>query len=323
MSEKMPKYKDLPKYNETEEHYSWGLFGEEDELGTQNFLTSERVLGAVKLVERGDWFPLSWNMEYPDPTFFTRDPMRFTHIDLGHLHPGSDDVYDNYYSQASTQWDALNHVGTLDREMYNGWSEESVHKHPWRLGMQNMGRRGIAGAYTLIDVKRFLESVGKPLDLRARTEITSKLLDECLEWQKTSVSPGDIVLIHTGWTKYYSESPKDVKDDIGYSSQSFQCEFPGLEPTRDTAEWLWDHQVSCIVTDTPAVESGPFTLGSYDTFLHYRLIGLLGITLGEFFYLADLAEACESDKRYRGLFAAAPFNKLGGAGSPGNALAIR
>jgi hypothetical protein len=34
-------------------------------------------------------------------------------------------------------------------------------------------------------------------------------------------------------------------------------------------------------------------------------------------------DECDSDGVYEGLFAAAPLNKVGGSGSPANALAIK
>jgi kynurenine formamidase len=64
-------------------------------------------------------------------------------------------------------------------------------------------------------------------------------------------------------------------------------------------------------------------MSSVDTFLHFRLIGLLGIAIGELFDLDALADNCARDGVYEGLFTAAPLNKVGGSGSPANALAIK
>ena len=52
------------------------------------------------------------------------------------------------------------------------------------------------------------------------------------------------------------------------------------------------------------------------------MIPLLGLAVGEMFVLDALAEACAADGIYEGLFCAAPLNKVGGSGSPANALAI-
>ena len=57
--------------------------------------------------------------------------------------------------------------------------------------------------------------------------------------------------------------------------------------------------------------------------LHYRLLALLGMTIGEFWCLDDLAADCADDGVYEGLLMSAPSNRTGGSGSPANALAIK
>jgi hypothetical protein len=71
------------------------------------------------------------------------------------------------------------------------------------------------------------------------------------------------------------------------------------------------------------LEVQPFDTGSVDGFLHYRLIPLLGIAIGEMFALDALGADCKADGRYEGLFVSAPLNKPGGIGSTANALALK
>ena len=47
------------------------------------------------------------------------------------------------------------------------------------------------------------------------------------------------------------------------------------------------------------------------------------MAVGEMFVLDALAEDCVADGVYEGLFTSAPLNKVGGSGSPANALAIK
>jgi hypothetical protein len=60
-----------------------------------------------------------------------------------------------------------------------------------------------------------------------------------------------------------------------------------------------------------------------ERFLHWRVIPLLGLAVGEMFVLDALADDCAADGVYEGLFTAAPLHKIGGSGSPANALAIK
>jgi kynurenine formamidase len=98
---------------------------------------------------------------------------------------------------------------------------------------------------------------------------------------------------------------------------------PGLSPNERTAEWLWDHHVVAVASDTPALEAMPFDKDSVDRFLHYRLVTFLGLAVGELFALDTLAADCATTGVRDGLFVAAPLNMPGGAGSPANAIAIK
>jgi hypothetical protein len=78
-----------------------------------------------------------------------------------------------------------------------------------------------------------------------------------------------------------------------------------------------------VAADVPAVEALPFDKSRLDGFLHYRLVVLLGMALGELFVLGPLAADCAANRVYEGLFTAAPLNKIGGSGSTANALALK
>ena len=60
-----------------------------------------------------------------------------------------------------------------------------------------------------------------------------------------------------------------------------------------------------------------------DAFLHPRLLGRLGIPIGELWWLDELARQCHADGRFTCFITSAPLHVTGGIGSPANALAIR
>ena len=100
---------------------------------------------------------------------------------------------------------------------------------------------------------------------------------------------------------------------------------------------LWDLHIAAVGTDTPAFEVVPFggvggaDLGaalrdperSLDVFLHFRILGLLGMPIGEMWDLEALSADCASDGVYDFLLTSAPLNLLNGVGSPANALAVK
>jgi hypothetical protein len=60
---KVPNYDELASTQPP--HSSWGVFGRDDELGTINLLTPQRVAAAARLVRTGERF----NLDYPVNAF--------------------------------------------------------------------------------------------------------------------------------------------------------------------------------------------------------------------------------------------------------------
>jgi hypothetical protein len=96
----------------------------------------------------------------------------------------------------------------------------------------------------------------------------------------------------------------------------------GIEASREMVAWLWNNQVAAIGTDCPGVEAIPADFSS-EGILHYRALPLLGLSLGELFVLAPLAEDCARDRRYEFMVVSVPLYVMGGIASPPNAVAIK
>src|SRR5579884_4133233 len=105
MSE-VPRYADLPEAP-AGGRSGWGVFGPEDSVGMLNLQTPERVAAAARLVRRGALFPLDAPLGMFSPALAaTRGVPRHTVLHrAGTI--GFDDLYDNFYPQASSQWDSL------------------------------------------------------------------------------------------------------------------------------------------------------------------------------------------------------------------------
>jgi hypothetical protein len=103
------------------------------------------------------------------------------------------------------------------------------------------------------------------------------------------------------------------------------------------AACLWDLHIAAVAADNPALEVWPPPLfwggrpadseperpeDLIDRFLHFGLLPLLGMPIGELFDLDALAAECEREGRYDCLFTSAPLNVHAGVASPPNALAI-
>jgi len=62
---------------------------------------------------------------------------------------------------------------------------------------------------------------------------------------------------------------------------------------------------------------------AHEVFAHTVLLPMLGLPLGEMFFLDDLADDCAADGTYEFMFTSAPLNLPHGVASPPNALAIK
>lgn len=315
----IPRYRDLPRIGGGDSpRTAWGYFGDSDEVGAVNWLQPDVVRQAAGLVRWGSVFSLNWSLRLPDPPLLGRGTMRHTTKDLD---PGNDDYYDNFYPQTSSQWDALRHVGHPTYGYYNGLPlDDAAALGEPHLGIEHWATRGIAGRFVLLDLARHRAAVGSPLPADASVAVGADELESVLKSTGLTLGRGDILLLRFGWTSWY-ESLSRARREWLAAQPMFAA--PGLSPEESTAEWLWDHHVSAVASDTPALEMMPFDRSTVEGFLHYRLVAFLGMAIGEMFALDALAEDCAATRVYHGLFVAAPLNMPGGAGSTANALAIK
>jgi hypothetical protein len=318
LPERLPDFAELPIKPEYPPHSAWGVFGEDDQIGTLNLLTPERVAAAARLVREGQVFALNWELERPHPPLFNRAALRHT-ITRRRQHV-FDDVYDNFNTQSSSQWDGLTHYGHRIHGFYNGVTESQITGQPGtRNGIEHWARRGIAGRGILIDFQRFAAQSGLAFEPGERYGITAEQLRAAAEWQGLSFQTGDILLLRTGWIEWYESLSEERRVEI---AQPGALRIGGLEQHEDSLRFLWDNHFAAIASDNPDFEAFP-PADPEEWLMHGTMIGLWGMPIGEMFKLDGLAAACAADRRYEFFLTSAPLNKLGGVASPPNALAIR
>jgi kynurenine formamidase len=314
----VPRYADLPALSSTDDRHCWDFFGRDDELGTLTFLTAAAVAAAAAEVRLGRTVPLSLPLDGISPPL-APGRTAFEHIVL-RTQMGRDDYVNGLFLQCASHWDGLRHVRYRDHGYYGGRQEDDLDNGA--LGIDVIARRGIVGRGVLIDVERHARMSGGQIDPRERVTISPDLLDETLAAQETEVRRGDIVVVRTGWLGWYRGLGEAARVRLAgllrAGDGSLEC--PGLHPGVMTAAWLWDHMVSAVAADNPALEA--LRVRPEEGFLHRRLLPLLGLPIGELWTLDELATACANERRWSFLLTSAPLNIPGGAGSPNNALAV-
>jgi kynurenine formamidase len=328
----VPSYQQLSHRDDDQPRgSSWGVFGAEDELGTINFLTPERVVAASRLVSRG----VTFNLDVPLGSF---DPpvLRQRTAPVHTIFPttgGCDDKLDGFFLQGATQIDGLRHQKHWAHGFYNGTPDAAVEVGDPRLGVNRWADHGIVGRGVLIDFVRYFEAIKTPYDPMTNTPLSPDDFDEAARLQGVSFQPGDIVLFRTGWLAGAFAQSEEQRLAL-----HTRLDNPGLAQSEKMIEWLWDHNISLIAADNVTVEvfpplrSSPFwsedeRAGGQRTLstgmLHRIAIPLLGLPLGELWHLDELAEDCAQDGVWEFLLVAKPLNLIGGCGTPANATAIK
>ena len=315
-----PKYLDLPVLDDGKTRFAWHVFGDNDEVGTINWLTPDRVAAAATEVVKGTCISLNLPISEPDPpptggSGRRSVPKRTVEEFLGGR--TLDDRLDGFWLQGSTQWDGLAHIRHRDVGFYNGFSTDEV------LSLESGGHLGvnqwndrIVGRGVLIDVARYREQMGQPLQRDECFPIDRAVIEEVAAAEGVEIRPGDVLLLRTGWLAAYLAA--DGEERIRVATAGAMAT-PGLHVNDETISFLWDNQVAAIAADNPALEVLP-PLGAFG---HWRLIPLFGFALGELWSLEGLAEDCRADGRYTCMLVSVPLNVPGGIGSPANAVAIK
>jgi kynurenine formamidase len=304
---------------------SWGVFRDDPERGTANFAGAAQVLDAVATVRCGEVFNLDHPLDAFDPPM-ARARKAPRHELLSSHAEARDDVLREFYLQATSQVDGLRHRRASGYGFYNGVPDEDIRVAAPALGVQRWAERPIVGRGLVIDVEGLLTAEGHPLDHRFGPALDVDVLDRALRAQDERVRPGDLVLVHTGWTHWFLDAAPAVRAEVRDGRRA-----TGFRQSRELPAWLWDHQVALFATDTFAVEVLPVVPDSpyLDTapedagMMHQELIAKLGVPLGELWNLTDLVVDSRRTGRWDALVVVKPLHLVGGVGSPPNATAIR
>jgi kynurenine formamidase len=319
----------VPAYAELRGHVppgsSWGVFADDPERGTANFAGAAQVLDAVAGVERGAVFSLDHALDAFDPPM-ARARKAPRHELLSSHAESRDDVLHEFYLQATSQVDGLRHRRASGWGFYNGVADDDIQAGTPALGVQRWAEKPVVGRGIVVDVEGLLAAEGIPLDHRQGPAFDVDVLDRALRTQNEQVRPGDLVLVHTGWTRWFLDADVELRAEVRDGRRA-----TGFRQSRELPEWLWDRQVALFATDTFAVEVLPVVPDSpyLDTapedagMMHQELIAKLGVPLGELWNLTDLVADSRRTGRWDALVVVKPLHLVGGVGSPPNATAIR
>lgn len=306
---------------------NWGRWGSDDEIGTLNFITPEKIVKAAQLVKKGKIFALAIPFDSSGPQRGPQANVRrfnpihvMTRSGVDELIPkspskehrlpylrGTGDIV-ILVTHGATHWDALSHF-FFDGKMWNGYDCSLVTSEGASKNGIEKCRDKIAGRGVLLDIARYKRVKW----LEPGTGIPPEDLDGCAAWENVKIKSGDFLLIRTGQMLQVKE--------MGQWGEYAGGNAPGL--TIESAEWLYNKEVAAVASDTWGVEVQPNATPDCLQPWHVIVLPNIGLLIGEIFDLEELAEDCDKDNVYEFMFVAPVIPITGAVGSPINPYAIK
>ncbi len=296
---------------------NWGRWGDDDQLGTLNLVTSDKRRAAAALIHEGVAVSCAWDIvsdSQPDPSF--RHPQRImllTGDNLEALHWGGEAAFSldflgvAYHGFTITHLDGLCHAFWAGK-MYNGYPAAAVtaREGATQLGIEAL-QSGVVTRGVLLDVaalkgKDWLEP-GEP--------VYPEDLEAAEERQSVRVEEGDALFLRTGWGKR-KRLPKSQRP-------STDGAYPGWHAA--CLPWFHERGVAMIGADTgnDAYPSG------YQKLQHpIHSIGMVALGLWHIDNcdLEGLGAAVERLGRSAFHLSLAPLRWIGATGCPVNPIAL-
>lgn len=329
------------------DHANWGDFGEDDQVGRLNLITPERRRLAAQEVKEGIAFCLSLPLDLPGgnllvplrlpPTrhvaprkcghHFVNFPMRLENECWTDF--SCDDAV-TIYTQYSTQWDALSHVGQAFDADQDG-EAELVYYNGYRGGVDILGPEQAGGPGAVhLGIEKMAETCvqgrGVMVDAFARYGAERKFIGyddlmRIMDEDGVEVEEGDMFCLHTGWT--HAVAARQGNPDVALLHHAYSV----LDGSNEKLlQWIEDSGISALIADNFAVEGFQQQgRGGEDSFpalpIHRRCLVELGIHLGELWHLTPLNDWLRAHKRSRFLLTAPPLRLPGSFGSPATPVA--
>jgi hypothetical protein len=321
---------------------NWGVFGDDDEVGRINLITDERRRAAAAEIKTGRIFCLSLPLDLPGGTDLNpnrRPPERHVaarkegrpsvnyplRLENKRYTDASCDDSVTLFTQYSTQWDALSHVGqhfdadgdgAAEVVYYNGFRAGSDVLGPdaaggaraRRLGIEKLAETGVQGRGVLVDLGKVYGKERKSVGYDDMMRI--------MEEQLVEIEIGDMVCMHTGFAQLLIDMKGKPDPHVLHNA----CAVLDGRDER-LLKWIDDSGMTALIADNFAVEAYPSRLPAGCDFcaglpLHQQCLFKLGIHLGELWYLSELAAWLGENSRSRFFLTAPPLRLPGSFGSP-------
>lgn len=288
------------------QEWTQSKWGPEDEIGSANYITPERVKLAASLVKTGKTYALGMVTGPDTPAY----PPRHYKVYVWDTVLGgpnelttTDDLAVTWLGVGS-QIDGFGHVG-IDHVHYNGWKTQDFLSLTGikKFGVENIPP--IVARGVLLDMTKYYAVDIVPNG----TAFNSKEINEVAKRQGIEIREGDVVLFHTGWLKQFAQ--------MGAGEPKLGFPEPGIGV--EGARYLAGKGVVAVGADTWALEAIPFEKEAELFPVHQELLAKNGTYILENMNTAALA----ADAAYEFMFVLGAPRMAGAVQTIVNPVAIR
>jgi kynurenine formamidase len=294
---------------------NWGRWGADDQLGTMNLITPERVTAAAGLVRSGRrvsmQIPINKTAGPDNPNPAIHFVTQGHDIDIGSsgLRFGLDFLGMACHGDCHSHMDALCHI-SYKGQTYNGKpaTEVLTTKGATTLDVASIGEVGVVGRGVLLDLPRFRGVKW----LEPGEAVTRAELEACERAEGVHIGEGDIFVYRTGHHRRRLELGAWDNGPDGEGKAGLHV---------DTVPWMHERGIAAFLPDGDG-EAVPSCVDGMTYPIHPLQIVAMGMLTADSLQFEDLARACEEEGRFEFMVVGLPLRLPGGTGSPWNPIAI-
>ena len=290
---------------------NWGLWGNDDQKGTLNYITPEKIVAASALIKSGRTvsmsIPINKNPD-PDNAAPAIHYMAKTHdIFPGDVGVAGDFLGMQFHGDCHTHLDALCHI-SYRRELYNGLPSSRVNVTGAGCLDVTAYAQGIIGRGVMIDVPKYRGVKW----LEPGEAVTAEEIIAIEQKQNVHLGEGDIMVFRTG---QYRRRQELGAWDLSYKGQGRA----GLDPY--SMPLLHERKISAFLPEGDG-EVVPSYVEGIEYPIHPLQIAAMGMACADSLQLEELAAACEKEGRFEFMVVIAPLRLPKGTGCPFNPIAV-
>jgi kynurenine formamidase len=294
---------------------NWGRWGTDDDRGTLNYITPEKVAAAARLVRSGRSVSMAIPINKvagPDnanPAVHLMSLMHDLRVGDSDLSFGMCFLGMASHGDCHSHVDALNHVA-YKGQLYNGKPAALLTSRGSDWGSIAAYATGITGRGVLFDVPRHRRvSWLEPGEAVTRAEL------EAIEAaQGVTLGEGDIFVFRTG---HHARR-------LALGPWSNDCPPQGEGKAGlhvDTIPWLHERRIAAFLPDGDG-DTVPSRVEGMPYPIHALQLVAMGLCISDSLQLEDLAAACAEEGRFEFMVIGLPLRLPGATGSPWNPIAI-